>query len=121
MFGLLAPPIAWAVLHMFDYLWIETACTAGLLGGTVLGLTGVAWVVLIATMLAVLVSVIAGIGAYRRSRAYRDPEDKDAVTTVEAPSYFVARSGILVSVLFTLLIILTALPVFVMPPCFAVP
>jgi hypothetical protein len=117
IFGLLAAPIAWAALHMFDYLWIETACKAGLLSGTFAGLTGVAWVVLAATLIALIVSVVAGILSFRRWRALRDSQDTHDVDPVEARSSFLALSGALVSGLFALLIVMTGVPVLLMAPC----
>lgn len=117
LFGLLAAPIAWAALHMFDYLWIETACQAGLLGGTMAGLTGVAWVVVAATLVALVISVAAGVISFRRWQSLREPDDDDDLEPVEARSRFLALSGVLVSALFALLIIMTGVPVFLMAPC----
>lgn len=117
LFGLLAAPIAWAALHMFDYFVIETACRAGLLGGTFAGLTGVAWVVLAATLVALVVSVVAGVLSYRRWRATSDPQDAGELNPVEARSSFLALSGVLVSALFILLIVMTGAPVLAIAPC----
>jgi hypothetical protein len=117
LFGLLAAPIAWATLHMFDYLWIETACQAGLLGGTLAGLGGVAWVVLAATLIALVVAVVAGILSFRRWRALRDAQAARDLDPVEARSSFLALSGVLVSALFALLIVMTGVPVLLVAPC----
>ena len=121
LFGLLGSPIAWIVLHMFDYLWIETACRAGILTGALGGLTGVGWVLLAATLLALAVSAVAGFISYRRWLSLREPGDAGDLEPVQARSAFLARSGFMISALFALLIILTGVPVVFMSPCLGAP
>jgi hypothetical protein len=139
LFGVLAAPIAWAALHMFDYIWIETACRTGILSGAYGGFTGVALVVAAATLIALAVTVLAGLVSWRRWRAVRAPGSEDdfapsldgaksvddappvAGEPIEARSAFLALSGVMVSALFALLILLTGLPVLFVAPCVGAP
>lgn len=121
LFGLLAAPVAWAALHMFDYLWIETACRTGLLTSVWAGISGVSWVVVGATLVALAFTLWAGLLSYGRWRRLREPADADQLEPIEARSHFLAASGLMVSVLFAVLIVLTGLPVLFLSPCVGAP
>ena len=59
----LAGPLIWAVHFMLAYLAAEGACRLNALGGPWLGLTGLGWFIVIATLLAFGLSAWAGLRA----------------------------------------------------------
>jgi len=122
----LAGPIAWSLHFLFIYLLVELACRTGTLSGTTLGLTGLAWVNLAATVVALAVVIGAGVSAFRRWRDRRDGARPPAGGPVEprtaaiwgtGPEQLLALAGWSLSLVFGVLIVLTALPMLVLAPC----
>jgi len=119
-FHLLGSPIVWSAHFLGGYGWVEFACRAGLLvlDSTILGLTVISWVVLFFTLAAFLASLYVGWAAYdgwRRSGQADKTSDVSA-WGVEARQ-FMAFSGMAFSALFSLVILLSGLPVLVLGPC----
>lgn len=120
-FHLLGCPILWSVHFLGSYLWVEFACRARLpvLDSVVLGLTVLSWSVLIFTLLATLAAGYTGWAAYRswhRLKRSRKTNNEPASWRAES-GLFMALSGIALSALFSLAILLGGLPAFVLGPC----
>ena len=118
----LAGPIAWSLHFLFIYLLVELACRTGTLSGTALGLTGLAWVNLAATVVALAVVIGAGVSAFRRWQTRRDAarapaEPRTAAIWGSGPEQLLALAGWALGLIFGALILLTALPMLVLAPC----
>ena len=104
-FGLLASPIAWALHLTLSYPLVPVVCAAG-------------WELLLHAITAAtaLVALAAGWVSWRSLQQIR--EDPEAVP-VQARSRgrFMAVSGLLLSALFLLVILVEGLPVFLLSAC----
>jgi hypothetical protein len=119
-FHLLGGPILWSAHFLVSYAWVEFACRVSLLAldSTLLGLTVLSWSVLIFTFLAVLATLYVGWSAYRSWRGLRGQQETNEIDSWGLESRrFMALSGILLSVLFSIVILLTGLPALVLRPC----
>jgi hypothetical protein len=124
--GLLAGPIIYALYFITVYLLAEAACRTGLLAGTVGGLPLLSVTVLIITLAAALCTLVNGLSNYHRWRQWqrRPPPRKrglgeaEYATADSAPTVlFMALGGLLLSVLFTVMILFTGIPVFTLQAC----
>jgi hypothetical protein len=124
--GLLAGPVLYALYFITVYLLAEAACHAGLLAGTLGGLPLISVTVLVITLAAALCTLINGLSNYRRWRMrQRQPAgDRPAISEVEYATAnpetavnFMVFGGLLLSVLFTVMILLTGLPIFTLETC----
>jgi len=116
----LGGPVIWGIHFIVSYVWVEFACRAQLLvlDSTVLGLTVLSWIVLALTLIAVLAALYVGwasYGAWRRIRECQKPDELEA-WGVESRR-FMAFTGMFLSALFSLVILLTGLPVLLLKPC----
>jgi hypothetical protein len=117
-FGLLAGPITWSVYFMAGYSLIEFTCKLGLLEFRILGLAALSAIVVGLTLIALLVTLYAGFLAYRNwQQVQEDEPDRAQQSRPEENSRFMALAGMLLSGLFSLLILLTGIPTFFLPPC----
>jgi hypothetical protein len=108
----LAGPLVWAVHFMLGNLAAEGACRLNALGGPWLGLTGLGWFILIATLLAFGLSAWAGWHAFGRWRSLRAEPGRAL-----RPSGLLALAGWSLSLIFTTLIALSLVSLVVLPPC----
>jgi len=119
-FHLLGGPILWIAHFLITYVWVEFACGIRLLvvDSTVLGLTILSWSILIFTLVVTLAACYVGWSAHvnwqrlKRSR----PKDEMASWEIEARR-FMAFSGIALSALFSLIILLSGLPALALETC----
>ena len=105
---------------MVSYAWVEFACRVSplVLNSTFLGLTVLSWSVLLLTVLAMLATLYVGWSAYRGLRGLRDRQETNEIDSWAIESRrFMALSGMLLSVLFSLVILLSGLPALVLRPC----
>jgi hypothetical protein len=119
-FHLLGGPILWSAHFLISYAWVEFACRIRLfvLDSTVLGLTALSWSVLIFTLIAVVATVYVGWSAHRSWLRIRESKQTNELESWGVESRrFMALSGILLSALFSLVILLTGLPALVLGPC----
>lgn len=117
-FGLLAGPIVWTIYFLLGYGLIESVCKLGLLESRILGLATVSTVIVGLTVLALLITLYAGFLAYRNWQRIKDDElDGSQSDRPEENSRFMALAGLLLSGLFSLTILLTGVPAFILPPC----
>jgi hypothetical protein len=119
-FHLLGSPIIWGAHFLVSYLWVEAACQAHLLvlDSTILGLTVLSYIVLALTIAAVAATLYVGRSAYHQWQRLRQiPTLNEASHWAVEGEQFMAFSGVLLSGLFTLTILLTGLPALVLRPC----
>jgi hypothetical protein len=105
---------------LVSYAWVEFACRMRLivLDSTILGLTVLSWSILILTLVAVLATSYVGWSAYRSWRRMRELQETNEQDSWGGESRrFMALSGIGLSALFALVILLSGLPVLVLAPC----
>ena len=109
VFATLGAPVAWAVHLGLCYFLVALACTTAWRGA------GVTIAILVATLVLAAVSVASGVFAYRRWRAMGGGDGWDqALSSPGGKGGFYWMLGVLMSGLFTLVIVLEGLgPLFV--------
>lgn len=110
--GLLVGPVIYALYFVTGYLVVEFACNTGVLQRMVGGLSFYAVLVLALTLLAALITLLTGLSNVHRWRRYT-AANGDAESAIP----FMLFGGVLLSVFFTSLILLTGIPVLVLQSC----
>lgn len=110
--GLLVGPVVYALYFVIGYLLVEFACQTGTLQRTVGGLSFYAVLVLALTLLAALITLLTGLSNIHRWRRHALTHGK-----TESAVPFMIFGGVLLSVFFTSLILLTGIPVLVLQSC----
>lgn len=110
--GLLIGPVIYALYFITGYLVVEFACNTGVLQRTIGGLSFSAVLVLALTLLAALITLLTGLSNVYRWRRYI-AVNGDAENAVP----FMLFGGVLLSIFFTSLILLTGIPVLVLQSC----
>lgn len=117
---LLGGPILWTLHFFISYGWVEFACQSRLLvlDSTILGLPISSHVVLLLTFAMAGGTGFLGWGAYRSWRQLLIIKAEiEASHWINESERFMAFSGILLSGLFGLVILVTGLPVLILRPC----
>jgi len=119
-FGLFGGPVAWSLQLLINYPLMAHACYPGKLplGAPTNART---WAVAV-TVNALMILVALGAGAtaistWRRSRAQMAAEHKGLLEDRPARTHFMAYAGMLVSGLFLFALIMSAMPLFIVPAC----
>ena len=112
-FGLLAGPIVYSVHFLVVYLLVEAACKADLLHFSVLSFNGIAVSVLVLTILAALINLVAGVLTYRTWQRRKDIEGG----TQGSYAPFMALVGVWLNGLFAITILATGIPPLFLQPC----
>jgi hypothetical protein len=111
-FGLIGGGVAWLGHLLSAYLIAEFGCISGLGERHALGLSVVAWLILVASVVALLVAGTAAFVAYRsRERLARESQATD-IEPGTNPEYDMARTGWTTSALFVLIITVETIPIF---------
>jgi hypothetical protein len=110
-YGVLGAPLAWTVELLAGYGTQEAACSAGSTSTSLSGNANSAIGVLTAAML--LVAIGSALAARATRRALAAGEISDPRGRVE----FMARVGTIGSLLFTLAIVLSGIPIFALDSC----
>ena len=119
-FGVFGGPAAWSLQLLINYPLMAHACYPGKvpLGAPT---SGRAWAIAVTVnALMILVALAAGataISMWRRSRTQLAEETKGLLENRPARTHFMAYSGMLVSALFLFALIMSAMPLFIVPPC----
>ena len=117
---LLAGPILWSVHFLVSYMLVEAACQAGW-NFTMLGMNGLSFLVIVLTALAVLGTALFAVKSYRGWRTIHAGRLRDQVREgsgwFEGPVDFMYFSGLLLSVLFAIVILMVGLPALFLQPC----
>jgi hypothetical protein len=110
-FGLLGGAFAWLAHLMIAYGVAEFGCVGRLGSSTMLGISIVAWLVLVLSGVTFFVAVAAAVAAYRGHRQLVAMQAAQQETSSAAKVY-AARAGWITSGLFALVILVESLPVF---------
>ncbi len=117
-FGVGTGVAVWMLHLMAMYALVALACGRGWLDFTALGLSGMRFTLLILTLLAVALVGSAALTSYRHWRGLRQQATSEQATTTRHKRYvFMTFSGILLNIGFTMLIVMTLVPTFAIPPC----
>jgi hypothetical protein len=109
-FGWLGGAVAWSAHFAVVYVAAEFGCLSGFGHRTYAGVNAVAWVVIVATVLALGVTAAAIWTAYRLDK-FLEAEERGGTDTA-APRAHLARTGLITSVIFAFLTAVQAIPVF---------
>lgn len=116
--GALAGPITWSVYFMIGYLLVEVVCNSDFLDFSLFGMAAISALIIALTVVGLGVTIYAGFINYQK---WRQPSEEDELDFGEQlgnkPARFMALSGLLLCGLFTLVILLTGIPAFVLRPC----
>jgi hypothetical protein len=110
-FGLLGGALAWLTHFMIAYGVAEFGCVGNLGSYTALGISLVAWVVLVMSAVTLAIAVLASLTAYRTSNRLVAMKNEGSGTAFEAELY-TAKAGWITSGLFALVIVVETLPIF---------
>ncbi len=116
--GLFFSPVVWSIFHVTGYLISEAACRTSFLQFQVGGMSALMLALLALTALTLALLVWNGWWSYRSWRHYaaESPEEEYPLQAYDRDE-FMALSGLLLSGLFILLVLLTAYPFFVLNAC----
>ena len=120
VFGLAAAPLAWLAQTSFNYLVASRACypfDARKLQVVVDGLWPVS---VIATVVALVIGIVAAIVSWRAWRATHEEHHgggHQAIEVAEGRTRFLALCGVMISGLFVAAVVFNAVGLFVVPPC----
>jgi hypothetical protein len=112
MFGALGGAVAWLLHLLAAYLIAEFGCIANLGEVYFLGLTGVAWLILLASFLTLglaLASTAVALVTHRRMGLH---EHQDTGADTLGNARYLARAGWITSLLFVLIILAQTIPIF---------
>ncbi|MFW6098260.1 MAG: hypothetical protein ACOC9Z_09285 [Chloroflexota bacterium] len=114
-FGVAAGPILWAIQLVVVYALVSLACNWRFFSFTLLGVPGI--VVILTTVTLVLSAIVlyAGLLSWHNWRVIQ--EEEHAHGRREERHYFLAYSGVLLSALFLLVMLVSLIPAFVLGPC----
>lgn len=104
-FGLLGPPVIWAIRFAVVYALVPDSCSRGSV-----------WIMQGVTLAALAGTVWAGVVAWRAWRTAEEGEGMD-LGVVRVRTRFMGRVGVLESALFFVVIVAEALAIFFIHPC----
>jgi hypothetical protein len=113
-FGVSAGPVLWSVRLAASYIMVAIGCQAGFVQPQIIGLSGIEIPVALMSIAAVIITLLAaGIswGNWHRlkdSNGRNGPRDR---------SWFMAVSGMALSVLFAVVMLVETAPIFFLAPC----
>jgi hypothetical protein len=105
-FAFLGPAIAWTLRLLIAYPLVQAACGVG---GP--------WMLHLVSFIFVVVSVAAGVVAWRGFQELRDPAPAAADEWIWGRMRFMALFGLLMAGMFTLVIVAEWIPTFFIHPC----
>lgn len=118
---LLAGPVLWTAHFLMSYLLVEAFCSLGW-NFTLLGIHGLLFLLIVMTIVAVIDTSLFALASYRAWKKMnvdhnlRD-EFRETSRWSEGPGEFMYFSGFLLSVLFTVTILMVGIPAFFLRPC----
>ncbi len=111
-FSLVAGTVVWALHLMIVYPLTSLTCEWGWFPFTVGTLTGLQVVQIVATVISGLITLIAGVFAFR-NRQHLMNDDSLEINRHR----FMAELGLALNIIFTALIVISLVPIFLLPPC----
>ena len=117
--GLLSGPLIYSAYFLAGYLFVEIACTAGLLQFQLWGMSMIAIVVVALTLVALALTLYATVWTYRRWQQMQDRDERSLEhgRLGEGPEQFMTFVGFLLNGLFAAIILLTGIPALTLWPC----
>jgi hypothetical protein len=117
-FGMFASPVIWSLHLLIGYMISEAACMTNMLGFRILGIGGLLFVLVALTLLAMGGVIWNAWWSYRSWRYYAslNPEEEFPLQAYDRDE-FLALSGLLLSGIFFLLLLLNLYPFLVLRPC----
>lgn len=109
-FGLLGGAVAWLVHLLSAYAIAEFGCVGTLTSIVFLTITAVAWMEIGVSLLTLLAAIAAVVVAYRSRRRLQAKTENEAA--VPRGELFLARTGLITSILFVLVILVESVPIF---------
>ena len=119
-FGLFGAPIAWSIQELVSYAVVAHACYPDWQPRLTRSLSGVWSIVLIVSLLTLLIGLAAGLTAYRSwalSREERGNMEHHPLEHGEGRTRFMALSGLILSSIFLLNLVMNAVVLFLVPAC----
>lgn len=110
VFGCLGGPIAWVIHLMTSYLLAEWGCVAGLGEITYSEVSVLSWLIILVTVITFAIAAAATGIAYRSDQRLKT--DERGGTDTPAPRAHIARTGMITSALFTFVILVETIPLF---------
>jgi UPF0716 family protein affecting phage T7 exclusion len=105
-----AGPIIWAVHFGIMYVAVALYCSWRFFSATLIGLPLILWLIIAVTVAGALLVFYAGYLAYRNLQRLHQAEAEGVET--EDHHWFLARSGIALTILFNFVLVVTAVPAF---------
>ena len=123
-FGLFGAPAAWTVMFMVSYGMAAHSCypqRTPLSTSTFGGLRVVLGALMLGALVVAAAAALVALNTWRatsnESPGTESSEAERTIATREARTHWMALGGILVSILFVFLILLSGVPVLLVPPC----
>lgn len=113
-FGLFGGAFAWLIHLVVASIIAEWGCISGLQRFQFLGITAIAWSVVVLSIVALVVAAVATWAVYRLNRQYHgvtEAEQTAAVYDAEGTERFLARVGLWSSALFVFIIAVQSFPI----------
>ncbi len=111
-FSLVAGTVVWVIHLMIVYPLTSLTCEWGWFPFTVGPLTGLQVVQIVVTVISGLITVVAGVFAYRNRQRLMNDE------SLEVNRHrFMSELGFALNVIFTALIVISLVPILVLPQC----
>jgi hypothetical protein len=115
-FPVLAGPVVGIIYEALGYLMVSQSCSAGFLGFTLAGVSGIRVLMFILTVVGEAVLIAAIVAGYRGW--HREVKGHDeAATTAISRARFMSLVGMILSAGFALYVLYAGLPIFFMDPC----
>lgn len=114
-FGVAAGPIVWAIHLVLVYALVSLACNWRFFSFTMLGVPGIVVILTAVTLVMGAIVLYAGLLSRRNWRLIQEEERLHGRR--EERHYFLAYSGLLLSALFLLAMLVALIPAFVLGPC----
>ena len=109
-FGLWGGATAWLIHLLLVYALAEFGCVGGLADIFILHITLVAWLLIAATLITIVLAALALVIARRNERQLR--EELPVASGEDHPRVFAAKAGWMSSAAFIVVILMQAVPIF---------
>lgn len=120
IFGLAAAPLAWLAQTSLNYLVASRACYPFEARKLQVVVDGLWPVLIIATVVALAVGIVAAMVSWRAWSATREEHhggSHPAIEVAEGRTRFLALAGVMISGLFVAAVLFNAVGLFLVPPC----
>lgn len=117
-YGLFASPVIWSAHMLIGYFVSEAACMTSMLGFRIGGVSALLVFLVAITVLAMGGIIWNGLWSYRSWRHYaaENPEEPYPLQAFDRDE-FLALSGLLLSAIFFLILLINLYPFFILRPC----